>query len=262
MCHLYSFILTCSDLKHTERTEILTEVIFATYLIIQTTSHLKIFAHLKDSSYCMAPDVSTLFTQCVLTLHCTCGLARRQAGCWLHQTLPRRFNASAGELSHSTAPVAPRKPQGQGHLYTNTVLFDYRAVCVIILHTYIQLDSLDFCSAPTFTLMSLFLFMCNENDYSYKTTSIYWLKVKYLCNFTICSAFILTPTWCCTDSKGSACAALPEGQRFQPRQGQGVPLPVANLEEATPGRFPARHMGAAATAAGVLHRRLAPPWQR
>lgn len=73
----------------------------------------------------------------------------------------------------------------------------------------------------------------------------------------------LTPACCCcTDSKGSACAALPESQRFQPWQGQGAVVPVAHLEEAAPGRFPARHMGAAATASGLLLRRLAPSRQR
>lgn len=59
---------------------------------------------------------------------------------------------------------------------------------------------------------------------------------------------VLFPARRCTDSKGSACAALLEGQRFQPRQGQGAFVPVPYLEEATSGGFPARHMGMPTTA--------------
>lgn len=39
-------------------------------------------------------------------------------------------------------------------------------------------------------------------------------------------------------------------------------MPVANLEEAAPGGFPVRHVGAAAAAAGLLRWRVAPPRQR
>lgn len=41
----------------------------------------------------------------------------RQVGCRLHQALSRWFNASAGELFYSTTPVAPRVPQGKGHIH-------------------------------------------------------------------------------------------------------------------------------------------------
>lgn len=64
------------------------------------------------------------------------------------------------------------------------------------------------------------------------------------------------------DSEGSARAALPAGPGFQPGQIQGVPVPVAHLEEAAPGGLPAGHVGAAAAAAGLLRRRVAPPRPR
>lgn len=64
------------------------------------------------------------------------------------------------------------------------------------------------------------------------------------------------------DSEGSARAALPPGSRLQPGQIQGVPVPVAHLEEAAPGGLPAGRVGAAAAAAGLLRRRVAPPRQR
>lgn len=72
----------------------------------------------------------------------------------------------------------------------------------------------------------------------------------------------LTQACCSTGSKGSACAALPESQGFQPWQGQGALVPVAHLEEATPDWFPVGHMGASAAASGLLQWRLAPSRQR
>ena len=63
-------------------------------------------------------------------------------------------------------------------------------------------------------------------------------------------------------SKRPACATLPKGQRFPPRQGQGAAVSLAHLEEATQGGFPVRHVGAPAAAPGLLQRSLAPPRQR
>lgn len=83
----------------------------------------------------------------------------------------------------------------------------------------------------------------------------------YIVNSELCIGD-LTRACCCTDSKGSACAAFPEGQRFQPRQSEGALVPVAYLEEATPGGFPVRYVGAPTTASGLLRWRLAPPRQR
>lgn len=77
-----------------------------------------------------------------------------------------------------------------------------------------------------------------------------------------CALKFFATSLLCTDSKGSACASLPEGQRFQPRQGQGTSVPVSYLEKTTSSGFPVRHVAAATTAPGILHRRLASPWQR
>lgn len=65
-----------------------------------------------------------------------------------------------------------------------------------------------------------------------------------------------------SDPEGRAHTAVPACPGLQHGQSAGDPVPVADLEEAAPGGLPAGDLELSASAAGLLHRRLAPPRPR
>lgn len=98
---------------------------------------------------------------------------------------------------------------------------------------------------------------------------LFFLNVRMTCpgHVTVISSSDLLPKLIVlsplsSDPEGRAHTAVPARPGLQHGQSAGDPVPVADLEEAAPGGLPAGDLELSASAAGLLHRRLAPPRPR